>query len=276
MVSNGKLYLTWGAVHYLFKPSEKDEFVALEPRSEKWFRLWYGSDEFIHKSPRYCLFLKDCPPDELRQMPHVLQRIEAVRRYRANSTSIGTRLLAARPLKFHVEALPAERYLLIPEVSGEGRAYIPIGFMPPEVLCSNLAMLLPGATLYHFGILTSSLHMAWMRAVCGRLEMRYRYSIRIVYNNFPWPEPTTTQQSAIERAAQEVLTIRERFLTVPYDTLYNQDNMPDELGQAHMVLDRVVKSAYHIATEATETEIAQNLLVRHQEITDRLEAEGRN
>lgn len=261
--------------NYLFKSAEKDSFIAFEPRSARWFRLWYGADEFIYKSPRYCLFLKDCPPDELQHMPYALQRIEAVRHYRASSPSIGTRRLADRPLKFHVEAFPTERYLLVPEVSGEGRAYIPMGFMPPEVLCSNLAMLIPGATLYHFGILTSSLHMAWMRAVCGRLEMRYRYSIEIVYNNFPWPEPTDAQRRAIEQAAQRVLDTREHFVAVTYHVLYNQNAMPDELRQAHAALDRVVRSAYCIASGATEAEVTQLLLVRYQEIIDRLEAAGR-
>ncbi len=261
--------------NYLFKSAEKDAFIAREPLSVRWFRLWYGSDEFIYKRPRYCLFLKDCPPDELQRMPHALQRIEAVRRYRANSISKGTRKLAVRPLKFHVEAFPTEQYLLVPEVSGEGRAYIPMGFMPPEVLCSNLAMLLPGANLYHFGILTSSIHMAWMRAVCGRLEMRYRYSIEIVYNNFPWPDPTDAQRQAIERAAQGVLDVREHFAAVTYNALYNQNVMPDELRQAHATLDRTVKNVFGIAGGAQEPEVAQMLLVRYQEIINRLEESER-
>jgi hypothetical protein len=150
-----------------------------------------------------------------------------------------------------------------------------MGFMPPEVLCSNLAMLLPGANLYHFGILTSSIHMAWMRAVCGRLEMRYRYSIEIVYNNFPWPDPTDAQRQAIERAAQEVLNTREHFAAVTYHKLYKQNGMPDELRQAHAALDRTVKKTYGISSGAQEPEVAQMLLMRYQEIINRLEESER-
>lgn len=252
--------------YYLFKLAERDAFVAQEPLSSQWFRPWYGSDEFIYKCPRYCLFLKDCPPDELARMPHVLQRIEAVRQYRAKSKSAGTRKLANRPLKFHVEAFPTERYLLIPEVSSENRSYIPMGFMPPEVLCSNLGKLLPGANLYHFGILSSSVHMTWMRKVCGRREMRYRYTIEIVYNNFPWPEPTDAQRRTIEKAAQGVLDAREHFATIDYGVLYGQNTMPDELQQAHATLDRAVRNAYGINSRALESEVAQFLYVRYQEL----------
>ena len=257
--------------NYLFTKEQMDDFVVNEPRSEQWFRLWYGADEFIYKKPRYCLFIRDCPSSELRRMPNAMQRIEAVRRYRRNSTSPGTVALAERPTRFHVETFPTEQYLLIPEVSSENRAYIPMGFMPPDVLCSNLAMLLPGATLYHFGVLTSSLHMSWMRAVCGRLEMRYRYSIKIVYNNFPWPEPTSAQRNSIEHAAQRVLDAREDERESTYADMYDQNAMPDELRRAHIALDRAVKSAYGLANTATEDDCANFLLTRYQEIMDRLE-----
>jgi hypothetical protein len=257
--------------NYLFTQEEMEAFIAAEPQSKRWFRPWYGSDEFIYKKPRYCLFLRDCPPHELRLMPNSMQRIDAVRQYRRRSTSPGTVRLAERPTRFHVEAFPAEQYLLVPEVSSEGRAYIPMGFMPPETLCSNLAMLIPGATLYHFGVLTSSLHMAWMRAVCGRLEMRYRYSIEIVYNNFPWPTPTTSQVRSIEHAAQRVLDARNLFAKSTYADLYDQNAMPDALRQAHMTLDRSVKTAYGISNTATDAEIAERLLTLYQEIIDHIE-----
>ena len=202
-------------------------------------------------------------------MPRVLQRIEEVLQYRARSTSPGTVRLAERPLRFHVEAFPTERYLLVPEVSSEGRAYIPMGFMQPEALCSNLAMLIPGATLYHFGILTSSLHMAWMRVVCGRLEMRYRYSIEIVYNNFPWPEPTQAQRRSIERAAQRVLDVRELYPGSTYADMYDQNAMPDELRQAHISLDRAVRATGSV----TDAECDATLLARYQQIMGATEHE---
>ena len=254
--------------NYLFTETQKDAFIGEEPCSERWFRPWYGSDEFLKKTPRFCLLVKDCPPDELARMPLVQQRIDAVRAYRARSTSSGTRQLANRPTRFHVEAFPEENYLLVPEVSSEGRDYIPIGFMPPEALCSNLAMLVPGASLYHFAVLTSSLHMAWMRAVSGRLEMRYRYSIKIVYNNFPWPNPSPAQRRSIEQAAQAILDARDRYPQTNYKRLYGRNTMPDDLRRAHISLDRAVKNAYGIAPTATEEEIVQTLLVLYQGVVD--------
>ena len=256
------------AQNYLFTGAEKEAFIAAEPRSARWFRPWYGSNEFLKKAPRFCLLIKDCPPDELARMPLVQQRIDAVRVYRSRSTSQGTRRLANRPTRFHVEAFPEEDYLLVPEVSSEGRDYIPMGFMPPEALCSNLAMLIPGASLYHFGVLTSSLHMAWMRAVSGRLEMRYRYSIEIVYNNFPWPNPSPAQKRSIERAAQAILDMRDKYPQTTYKSLYGRNTMPDDLRQAHISIDRAVKNAYGIAPAATEDEIVQTLLTLYQGIVD--------
>ncbi|MCA1925250.1 MAG: N-6 DNA methylase, partial [Thiobacillus sp.] len=173
--------------HYLFTDDEKAEFLRREPQAEKWFRRWLGADEFINGYQRWCLWLGDCPPGELRRMPEVMKRVEAVRQFRLASKSPPTQKLADTPTRFHVENMPASAYLLIPEVSSERRDYIPIGFMHPDTLSSNLVKIVPDATLYHFGVLTSTMHMAWVRAVCGRLKSDYRYSAGIVYNNFPWP-----------------------------------------------------------------------------------------
>ncbi|MDY2943248.1 MAG: type IIL restriction-modification enzyme MmeI, partial [Paludibacteraceae bacterium] len=173
--------------NYLFLPEEKEEFIRKEPKSASYFRPWYGSDEFINNRPRFCLWLGGCSPAELRSMPECLKRVENVRNFRLASKSEGTRKIADKPTHFHVENMPSGSYIIIPETSSERRRYVPMGFMTPDVLCSNAVRLIPNATLYHFGVLTSNVHMAWMRAVCGRLEMRYRYSKDIVYNNFPWP-----------------------------------------------------------------------------------------
>ena len=172
---------------YLFKDDEKDEFVKKESGAAKYFRRWYGSDEFINRRPRWCLWLGDANPVELIRLPECMKRVEAVRKYRLASTSAGTVKLADRPTHFHVENMPKENYLLIPETSSVNRMYIPMGFMSPDVLCSNAVRLIPNASLYHFGVLTSSVHNAWMRVVCGRLKSDFRYSKDIVYNNFPWP-----------------------------------------------------------------------------------------
>ncbi len=176
--------------NYLFTTEDRDAFIAKEPASANWFRRWLGSDEFINGWERWCLWLGDCPPAQLRAMPECLKRVEAVRKLRLESKSAPTQKLAATPTRFHVENIPDDSYLVIPEVSSERRNFIPIGFMSPETLCSNLVKIVPHATLFHFGIVTSTMHMAWTRAVCGRLESRYRYSAGIVYNNFPWPELT--------------------------------------------------------------------------------------
>ncbi|MDR0673026.1 MAG: N-6 DNA methylase [Zoogloeaceae bacterium] len=174
--------------NYLFTEQEMNEFIDNEPKSAPYFRKWIGADEFINGYFRYCLLLKDCPPNELRQMPECMKRVDAVRNFRLASKRASTLKLADIPLRFQGENIPTSNYIVVPEVSSEKRRYIPIGFLPPEILASNLVKIISNATLYHFGILTSNVHMAWARTVCGRLEMRYRYSKDIVYNNFPWPE----------------------------------------------------------------------------------------
>ncbi|MFM8444939.1 MAG: class I SAM-dependent DNA methyltransferase, partial [Methylococcus sp.] len=180
--------------HYLFTTEERDRFIAEEPESAAWFRRWLGSDEFINGWERWCLWLGDCPPDVLRRMPLALQRVDAVRRFRGESKSAPTRKLAEIPTRFHVENIPDSPYLVIPEVSSERRRYVPLGYLAPETLASNKLRIFPQASVYDFSILSSAMHMAWMRATTGRLKSDYQYSVSIVYNNFPWPEPTDAQR----------------------------------------------------------------------------------
>ena len=229
---------------YLFTREERDEFIRKEPDSEKWFRPWYGSWEFINRQPRYCLWLGDCTPNELRKMPECLKRVEAVRNFRLSSKSAGTVKLADKPTRFHVENMPKRNYIVVPETSSERRKYIPMGFMTPDILCSNAVKLIPDATLYHFGVLTSNIHMAWMRAVCGRLKSDYRYSKDIVYNNFPWPEPTDAQKAKIEKTAQAILDARAIYPDSSLADLYDEVTMPPELRRAHTENDRAVMDAY--------------------------------
>ena len=184
--------------NYLFTEEEKDAFVKKEPRAEKYFRKWLGSDEFIHRYNRWCLWLGDADPAELVKIPLVMERVKAVREFRLKSKSAPTRKLAEKPTRFHVENMPKGMSILIPETSSERRNYIPMGFITPGILCSNAVRLIPNATLFHFGVLTSSVHMAWTRAVCGRLKSDYRYSKDIVYNNFPWPFIKETGDSGQE------------------------------------------------------------------------------
>ena len=249
---------------YLFKDEEKDAFVKKEPDSEKYFKRWYGSDEFINRRPRWCLWLGDANPMDLVKLPECMKRIEAVRGYRLASTSAGTVKLADKPTRFHVENMPKGNYLLIPEVSSEKRAYIPIGFMNPDVLCSNLVKLVPDATLYHFGVLTSSVHNAWMRVVAGRLEMRYRYSKDIVYNNFPWPEVTEEQRIKIESTAQAILDAREKYPDASMADLYGNLIVFPELMKAHRANDAAVLEAYGFPKDATESDIVACLFKMYQ------------
>ena len=260
--------------NYLFLPEEKEVFLQLEPKAVKYFRLWYGAQEFINNKPRWCLWLGNCSPAELRQMPECLKRVENVRNFRLASKSEGTRKIADKPTRFHVENMPEGSYIVLPEVSSEKRFYIPIGFMDSNVLCSNKVRLMPEATLYHFGILTSSVHMAWMRVVCGRLEMRYDYSIKIVYNNFPWPSSNRSDWSdwsdlsdKISQTAQAILDARALYPDCSLADLYDESTMPPELRKAHQANDRAVMKAYGYAPSMTEPEIVADLMKRYQELT---------
>lgn len=253
--------------NYLFTTEEKVAFLLKEPASVKWFRRWLGSDEFINGFERWCLWLGNCPPEELRKLPEALKRVEAVKTFRLASKSAPTRKLAETPTRFHVENMPSENFLIIPEVSSERRPFIPIGFMSPETLCSNLVKIFPNATPYHFSILSSTMHMAWVRAVCGRLKSDYRYSSGIVYNNFPWPNPSEKQQTAIEAAAQGVLDARAHFPTATLADLYDPLTMPPELVKAHQTLDRVVDAAYGKTVFKSEAERVAFLFERYQQLT---------
>ena len=254
--------------NYLFTKEEMDEFIKQEPRSIRFFHPWYGADEFINNRPRYCLWLGDCTPSELRSMPHCLKRVEAVRNTRLESKSAGTRKLADRPTRFHVENMPDSNFIIVPKVSSEKRRYIPMGFMPPEVMASDLVFLISDASLYHFGVLESNVHMAWMRAVCGRLEMRYRYSKDIVYNNFPWPTPTDAQKAKIEQTAQAILDARALYPDSSLADLYDELTMPAELRKAHQDNDRAVMQAYGFDIKTTtETSCVSELFKRYQIIT---------
>lgn len=258
--------------NYLFTPAEREEFIRLEPQSDKWFRRWLGSQEFLNGIERWCLWLGECPPEQLRAMPHALKRVEAVRAFRLASKSAPTRRLAETPTRFHVENMPGSRFLLIPEVSSERRLYIPIGFMEADTLCSNLVKIIPDATRLHFGVLSSLMHNAWMRAIAGRLKSDYRYSGKLVYNNFPWPDSTTTQNDTIISAAQAVLDARAGFPDATLADLYDPVTMPPALSEAHRRLDRAVDRAYRSQAFAAEPERVAYLLERYQELIDRSEA----
>lgn len=251
--------------NYLFTKEEMDEFLQKEPAAKAYFKPWYGSQEFINRCPRFCLWLGDCPPNELQKMPECKKRVEAVRQFRLASKSAGTRKIADTPTRFHVENMPSGTYVVIPEVSSERRKYVPMGFMTPNILCSNLVKIVPNATLYHFGVLTSNVHMAWMRAVCGRLKSDYRYSKDIVYNNFPWPTPTDEQKAKIEQTAQAILDARDLYPDASLADLYDPATMPPELVKAHQQNDKAVMRAYGFDIKTTtESSCVAELMRRYQ------------
>jgi hypothetical protein len=260
--------------NYLFTTEERDEFLQREPNAAKYFRRWLGADEFLNGYERWCLWLGDCPPGELRQMPEALARVEAVKRYRLASKSAPTRRLAETPTRFHVENMPTEPYMVIPEVSSERRKYIPFGFLNPDTLASNKLRLLPHANLYHFGVLSSDMHMAWTRYVTGRLKSDIQYSIHIVYNNFPWPDspPTDAQREKIEAAAQAVLDARAQFPDASLADLYDPLTMPPVLVRAHQKLDATVDATYGRKTFKNDAERVAFLFELYQQYTSLLPA----
>lgn len=253
--------------NYLFTKQEMEDFIKSEPKSASYFKKWYGSREFINGLERYCLWLGECSPKELRSMPKCLERVENVRKFRLSSKSEGTRKLAEKPTRFHVENMPSGNSIIIPETSSENRKYIPIGFISPEILCSNAVRLIPNATLYHFGILTSNVHMAWVKTVCGRLKSDYRYSKDIVYNNFPWCNPTPEQKSKIEQTAQGILDARAKYPDCSLADLYDETTMPPELRKAHQANDFAVMAAYGFNRKITESECVAELMKMYQKLT---------
>lgn len=221
-----------------------DGFMKQAPASAKYIRRFLGADEFLNGKNRYCLWLDGISPKELQGMPLVLERVQLVRDFRLSSKKAATRKQADTPTLFTENRQPSEDFIAIPEVSSGTRRYIPMGFLHPDTICSNKLQILPGASIYHFGVLMSNVHMAWMRTVCGRLKSDYDYSAKIVYNNFPWPVPTEKQKAKIEQSAQAILDARALYPDCSLAVLYNEVTMPPELRKAHQVNDRAVMEAY--------------------------------
>ena len=229
----------------LLTVAERNALVALEPRASQWIQPFLSADEFINGISRYCLLLVDCPPNSLRRMPEVARRVELVRAHRSNSSRANTQLLARTPSLFGEIRQPKGDYVVVPLHSSENRRFIPIGFCESEYIVHNSCAAIEDATPFDFGVLTSTMHMAWVKYTCGRLESRYRYSNGIVYNNFPWPvAPTTAQVQKIETAAKGVLDARTAHPNATLADLYDPLTMPPNLVKAHQVLDAAVDAAY--------------------------------
>ncbi len=253
--------------NFFFDDCEYSEFIEKEPQAQKYIRKFYGAREYLHNINRWCLWLEGVSPSELKAMPLVMERVTAIRDFRLQSTKEATRKYADYPTRFMEIRQPKTEYILFPSHSSENRKYIPIGFVKPEVICGNANLLIPNATLYHFGVLTSNVHMAWVRAVCGRIKSDYRYSNDIVYNNFPWCNPTEEQKKKIEDTAQTILYARALYPDSCLADLYDELTMPPELRKAHQVNDRAVMQAYGFNVKTmTESTCVAELMKMYQEL----------
>jgi len=253
----------------IFSEEEKKEFLKREPFIKKYIKPFVSSDDFINRNKRYCFWLVDANPADIKNSSIISARLKKVQSFREKSLQKQANASASTPGLFTSIRQPKSQYLLIPIVSSENRKYIPIGCLEKDVITSNANFTVTNASLYHFGIITSSFHMAWMRYVCGRLEMRYRYSNTIVYNNFPWPNPTEKQKAEIEKYAQTVLDVRNKFPKSSLADLYDPFAMPAELVKAHQKLDKAVENAYGRKFDTDEQRVAF-LFEQYQKLTGNL------
>ena len=251
--------------HLIIEAEDYDDFIKREPNAVKYIKKLTGAAEYINNKDRYCLWLVGVSPAELRKMPEVMKRVEACKQDRLNGAE-DRQKLADTPTVFRETKNPST-YIIVPATSSENRKYIPLGFLDKNTISTNSAVIIPEATLYHFGILTSNVHMAWMRAVAGRLKSDYRYSKDIVYNNFPWCEPSDTQKAAIEKTAQAIIDARNLYPDCSLADLYDEQFMPIELRKAHKANDHAVMKAYGYAPSFSEPEIVADLMKRYQELT---------
>ena len=251
--------------------ANREELLAADPGSEKWLQPYVGGEEMISGKWRWCLWLKDADPSELKASRPVVERLERVRAGRLQSQTASVRDYAGYPTLFTQDRQPDTDYLAIPEVSSETREYIPISVLPPSVIASNKLQIVPGAPLHYFGLLTSAMHMAWMRTVAGRLKSDYSYSPS-VYNSFPWPEMTDVQRKRIEALSQAVLDTRALFPGSTLDVLYDADTMPPALRRAHRTLDRAVDRLYRPTPFASERERVEHLFMIYENMRAPLEA----
>ncbi|HVZ79829.1 MAG TPA: DNA methyltransferase [bacterium] len=231
--------------NFLLTNDEKDDLIKKEPKAKKVIRPFLSSKEFLRNIPRWCIWLKDIEPNLINDLKEIKNRIELVKKYRSESDREATRKLAAYPSLFGEIRQPKTSFVLVPRHSSENRRYIPMSYFGPENIVADSCLFLPEATYFHFGILNSTMHMAWVRQICGRLESRYRYSVGLVYNNFPWPEnPNERQQEKVEEAAKAVLAARQSHPTSNLADLYDPLSMPSNLNKAHAELDREVEKCY--------------------------------
>jgi len=255
--------------NYIFTEEEKAVFLEKEPQAEKFFHPFIGAMEFINNKVRYILALQNINPNELNQLPEVKKRIQSVKEFRLKSKSIPTQKLADFPTLYHVNVIPENPFLVIPRVSSENREYIPIGYLEPPIIPSDAAQIMPNAELWHFAVLTSRMHMAWMRQFGGRLKHDYRYSIGLCYNPFPWPEglkENTKAKKKLSDLAQNVLDARKEFSDSSLAELYNPTTMPSNLRKAHRQLDKYVDLLYRKTSFSDDKQRIEHLFSLYEKL----------
>ncbi len=254
----------------ILSEDEKNSFIKKYPQDKKFIRQIMGGEEFINNKKRFCLWLVDATPDDIRKNKFIYERVKKVREHRLNSKSLQTQKKSETPHLFYQIAQPTSNYILVPRVSSERRQYIPMDFLSPEIICSDANLMIPDAQIWHFGILTSSVHMAWMRLVAGRLKSDYRYSAKIVYNNFPWVKMEFIDYAQLILAAQEILDIRKKYSNASLADLYDEITMPKDLRNAHRKVDRIVMRIYQLDENLDEEKIQVELLEHYKFVTDYL------
>ena len=254
---------------YTFTDEEKDEFITKEPKAEKYMYRFLGSKEYINNSQRWILFLKDASPVDLRQMPEVLNRVESVKEFRLSSKAKEIHKFAETPTLFAQQTQPIGKdFVIVPIVSSSRRRYIPMGYVNGKTIVNNRVFIIPEADLFVFGVLTSNVHNSWMRKVAVRLKDDYSYSKDLVYNNFPWCNPTDEQKAKIEQTAQAILDARALYPDCSLADLYDELTMPVELRKAHQANDKAVMQAYGFNYKTmTESECVAELMKMYQELT---------
>lgn len=252
-----------------FTKEEMDAFLEEEPGSGKWFRPWIGGPEFLRGKPRYYLYLKDATPEELAQLPKSSERIRQVEEFRASSQFEDVAKMASKPALLVEENVPDGPFLVIPTIASERRSYVPLAVLEPGTLAGTTLYVLPDASLYELGVLSSNAHMAWMRAAADKVDSDYRYTPEKVYNTFPWPEPTPEQRQRIEETAQGILDTRAKFPDKSLAVLYDDRHMPQELREAHEANDRAVMEAYGMdAGRASEADLLDLLRIRNRKLAE--------
>ena len=253
--------------NFILTEEERDELLKQEPQAARFIRPFMMGKDFIQRKPRYCIWLVGANPSDLKKCPSILQRVSNVREFRMKSTKAATRAKADTPTLFDEIREPQTAYVGFPTVSSGARSYIPVDYLPQEIIPGNKIYFMQDASLYHFGVVVSLVHMAWNRMVCGRLKSDYNYSNTIVYNNFPWPQPTEVQRQKIEQTAQAILDARNLYPTSSLADLYDETVMPPELRKAHRANDAAVLEAYGFPKDATESDIVARLFKMYQELT---------